>query len=335
MISTYLKMFSRNLKKQKLISAINLFGLTLGILSSLFIFEYVFYERSFDGYHEKGSRVCRVAYDRYQYGKLQWRTANSFNPTGNWLKENYSEVEEWGMVIRKYNITVGSENRVGDKVVFNETKTYYASNSLLGMFSIPIIEGSNLCLEQPNTVVISQRAAIRYFGKDRPIGQVLTVNDAEKYTVTAVFQDIPANSHLKSEFFFSLPTFVNARQNLNTNWRGDSYHTYLQLAEGVDPAEFCSRALPDMIAKNYLAVLNASQTRDEYYLQPICDIHLHSNIEYETEPPGNPKTTNILLGFALFLLLTWQWKSYQNLSFHQARLHQVIPLRLLLVLGHS
>jgi len=312
MILTYLKMFYRNLKKQKLISAINLFGLTLGILSSLFIFEYVFYERSFDGYHEKGSRVCRVAYDRYQYGKLQWRTANSFYPTGNWLKENYSEVEEWGMVIRKYNITVGSENRVGDKVVYNETKTYYASNSLLGMFSIPIIEGSNLCLEQPNTVAISQRAAIRYFGKDRPIGQVLTVNDAEKYTVTAVFQDIPANSHLKSEFFFSLPTFVNARQNLNTNWRGDSYHTYLQLAEGVDPAEFCSRALPDMIAKNYLAVLNASQTRDEYYLQPICDIHLHSNIEYETEPPGNPKTTNILLGFALFLLLV-AWINYVNL----------------------
>jgi putative ABC transport system permease protein len=312
MILTYLKMFFRNLKKHKLISAINLFGLTLGILSSLFIFEYVFYERSFDGYHEKGSRVCRVAYDRYQYGKLQWKTANSFYPTGNWLKENYSEVEDWGMVIRKYNITVRSENRVGDKVTYNETKTYYASNSMFGMFSIPIIEGSNLCLEQPNTVAISQRAAERYFGKDRPIGQLLTVNDTEKYTVTAVFQDIPANSHLKTEFFFSLPTFVNARQNLNTNWRGDLFHTYIQLAEGVNPTKFCNQALPDMIAKNYLTLLNASQTRDEYYLQPICDIHLHSNIEYETEPPGNPKTTNILFGFALFLLLV-AWINYVNL----------------------
>ena len=312
MFLNYLKMFLRNLKKHKLISAINLFGLTLGILSSLFIFEYVFYERSFDGYHEKGSRVCRVAYDRYQYGKLQWKTANSFYPTGNWLKENYSEVEDWAVVVRKYNITIGSENRVGDKVYYNETKTYYASNSLLRMFSIPIIEGSNLCLEQPNTVAISQRAAERYFGKDSPIGKVLTVNDAEKYTVTAVYQDIPANSHLKAEFFFSLPTFVNAKQNLNTNWKGDLYHTYIQLAKGIDPVKFCARAMPDMIAKNYGADLTAKQTRDEYYLQPLTDIHLHSNIEYETEPPGNSKTTNILFGFALFLLLV-AWINYVNL----------------------
>ncbi len=312
MFLNYLKIFARNLKKHKLISAINLFGLTLGILSSLFIFEYVFYELSFDGYHEKGSRVCRVAYDRYQYGKLQWKTANSFYPTGNWLKEHYSEVEDWTVLVRKYNLTIGCENRVGDKILYNETKTYYASNSLFSMFSIPIIEGRPSCLKQPNTVAISQLAAERYFGKESPVGRVLTVNDTEKYTVTAVFENIPANSHLKTDFFFSLPTFVNARPNLNTNWRGDLYHTYIQLARGVNPKEFCQRALPDMIAKNYGDDLKAKQIRDEYYLQPLPDIHLHSNIEYETEPPGNPKTTNILFGFAIFLLLV-AWINYVNL----------------------
>lgn len=312
MLSTYLKMFFRNLKKQKLISAINLFGLTLGILSSLFIFEYVFYERSFDGFRDNGSRVCRVAYDRYQYGKLQWRTANSFYPTGSWLKEHYSEVEDWAVLVRKYNITAGCENLAGDQLLFNEAKSYYATNSLFQMFSIPIIEGSNLSLERPNTVAISQRAAIKYFGKENPIGRLLIVNSTEKYTVTAIFEDIPANSHLQTDLLFSMPSFVSTRQNLNTNWRGDLFHTYIQLAEGVDHKAFCSRAFPDMIAQNYLTALNASQTRDEYYLQPICDIHLHSNIEYETEPPGNLKTTNILFGFALFLLLV-AWINYINL----------------------
>ena len=308
----YLKIFVRNLKKHRLISAINLFGLTLGILSSLFIFEYVFYERSFDDYHETGSRVCRVVYDRYQNEKLQWKTANSFYPTGAWLKDNYSEVQDWAVISRKYNITVNYENQVGDKIFYNEEKTYYATSSLFKLFTIPFIQGSESCLDQPNTVAISERAAGRYFGKESPIGKILIVNSTEKYTVTAVYRNIPSNSHLQTDFLFSLATFIATRQNLCTNWASDYFHTYILLAPGVEHNEFCKRALPDMIAKNYKEQLDASQTRDEFYLQPIPDIHLYSNIEYETEPPGNPKTMNILFGFAIFLLVV-AWINYVNL----------------------
>ena len=317
MFLNYLKIFLRNLKKHKLISAINLFGLTLGILSSLFIFEYVFYERSFDGYHEKGARVCRVVYDRYQYGKLQWKTANSFYPTGKWLKDNFSEVQDWAVISRKYNITVSYENPVGDKFFYNEAKTYYATSSLFNLFTIPFVQGSPTCLDQPNTVAISERTAGRYFGKESSIGKILTVNSTEKYTVTAVYKNIPSNSHLQTEFLFSLPTVIATRQNINTNWSYDYFHTYILLASGVDYKKFCDRALPDMIAKNYAANLNASQTRDQYYLQPIPDIHLFSNIEYETELPGNAKTTNILYGFAIFLLAV-AWINYVNLVTAQA-----------------
>ncbi len=308
----YLKIFVRNLKKHKLISAINLFGLTLGILSSLFIFEYVFYERSFDDFHEKGDRVCRVVYDRYQNEKLQWKTANSFYPTGRWLKENYGEVQDWAVISRKYNITVSYENPVGDKVFYNEEKSYYASSSLFNLFTIPLVQGSLTCLDQVNTVAISEQTAERYFGKENPIGKVLTVNSTEKYTVTAIYKNIPSNSHLQTDFLFSLPTITTARQNIDTNWSYDYFHTYILLAPGVDHLAFCARAMPDMIAKNYKNQLDASQTRDEYFLQPIPDIHLHSNIEYETEPPGNAKTTNILFGFALFLLAV-AWINYVNL----------------------
>ena len=311
MILTYLKIFVRNLKKNKLISAINILGLTIGILSSLFIFEYVFFERSFDDYHEKGSRVCRVVYNRYQNEKLQWETANSFYPTGKWLKDNYSEVQDWAVISRKYNITVSYENAVGDKVFYNETKTYYASNSLLDLFTIPLEEGGQNCLEQPNTVAVSKRAAKRYFGKEDPLGKVLVVNNSERYTVTAVYKNIPANSHLKTDFLFSFSTIV-APQNLENNWGNDYLHTYILLAPGVDHEVFCKRALPDMIANNYLTDLENSQSRDEYFLQPVPDIHLYSDIEYETEPPGNAKTMNILFGFAIFLLIV-AWINYINL----------------------
>jgi len=308
----FLKIFFRNLKKNKLISAINILGLTIGILSSLFILEYVYYERSFDSYHKNGSRVCRVVYDRYQYGKLQYKTANSFYPTGRWLKENYSEVQDWAVLVRKYNITISYENAVGSKIFYNESKTYYASNSLLQMFTIPLVEGGVNCLKQPNTVAVSKRAAERYFGSENPLGKVLTVDNTEKYTVTAVYQNIPANSHLQTDFLFSLPTYINPRSYANNDWGNDLYHSYLLLAPGVDPAKFCKRALPDMIAKNYQTYLTSTESRDEFHLQPIPDIHLKSNIEWETEPPGNQKTTNILFGFAIFLLIV-AWINYINL----------------------
>lgn len=308
----YLKIFFRSQRKHKVISVINLAGLTIGILSALFILEYVFFERSFDNYHEKGSRVVRVAYDRYQNGKLQWKTANSCYPIGQLLKDQYSEVEDWAVLVRKYNITVSYENVVGDKVFYNEAKNYYASNSLFNLFTIPLLEGGAKCIEQPNTVAISERAAQRYFGREDPLGKVLVVNNNERYTVTAVYRNIPANSHLQSDFLFSLTTYTNPRPQLNHEWRNDLFHTYLLMAPGVDPAEFCNRAMPDLIAQNYQDIVEAENIRDVYYFQPIPDIHLHSNIEYETEPPGNAKIMNILFWFAIFLLAV-AWINYINL----------------------
>ncbi len=308
----YLKIFVRNLKKHKVISLINIVGLCLGILSSLFIFEYVFYERSFDDYHENGDRVFRVVYDRYQYGKLQWKTANSFYPTGAWLKDNYSEVQDWMVISRKYNITVACENKAGDKVSYNEEKTYYTTNSIFHLFTIPLEKGDGTCLKNPSTVAISHRAAIRYFGEDDPIGKVLTVNSTEKYTVTAIFRDIPPNSHLQTDFLFSLSSFTASRPQLSANWGYDLFHTYILLAPGVDYLAFCKKAFPAMIAENYKESLDARDSRDEYFLQPLPDIHLHSNIEYETEPPGNAKMTSILYGFAIFLLIV-AWINYINL----------------------
>lgn len=313
---TFFKTFFRNQLKHKVVSAINLVGLTIGLLSALFIFEYVFFERSFDSFNEKADRVVRVAYDRYQDGKLQWKTANSFYPIGIWLKDNYSEVEDYAVLVRKYNISVSSENASGDKIILNEAKAYYATNSLFNLFTIPLIQGGSDCLTAPNTVVISESAARRYFGKDDPMGKVLTINNSETYTVTGVYKDIPANSHLKSDFFFSFQNIIDMRPGI-MNWFNDMYHSYLLLAPGVDYEEFCNTAMPQLIAQNYQSIIGPSNTQDIYYFQPISDIHLHSNIEYETEPPGNAKIVSILFGFAIFLLVI-ALINYVNLTTSQS-----------------
>jgi putative ABC transport system permease protein len=313
----FLKIFGRSLKRHKIITTINILGLVTGLLSSLFILEYVYFERSFDSYHQHVGQVYRVVYDRYQNEKIQWKTANSFYPTGKWMKENCAEVEDYTVISRKYNITVNYDDAVGNKVFYNEPKSYYATSSLFRLFTIPLVQGGENCLDQPNTVAISDKVAERYFGRENPIGKLLTVNATEKYTITAVYRDVPANSHLQTGFLFSLQTIISQRQWLQNNWSNDYFHTYLMLKPGTDAATFTRRAFPEMVAKNYKADLDASNTRDEFILQALPDIHLHSNIEYETEPPGNAKIVSILFGFALFLI-TVAWINYINLVTAQA-----------------
>lgn len=309
---TNLKLFYRNLKRDKLITIINVVGLVTGILSALFILEYVYYERSYDSHHEHADNIYRIAYNRYQGDKLLWETANCFFPTGKWMKDNYSEVVNHARITPKYHITVSHVDEAGNKVFYNELKAYYGTSSMFEVFTIPLFQGTKTCLEQPFTVAISKRAAKRYFGESDPIGKTLRVNGNEDYTVSGVYENVPKNSILKTDFLFSMETEYHRKPWLHTNWGYDYGTTYLQLKPEINYVEFCNKAFPAMIAANYKDRLDAQNKSDVFYLQPLRDIHLTSNIEYETEPPGNGKIITILWGFSIFLLIV-AWINYVNL----------------------
>lgn len=308
-----LKLFYRNLKRDKLISIINVVGLVTGLLSALFILEYVYYERSYDSHHTNAGNIYRLAYNRYDGGgKMMWETANSFFPAGGWLKDNYTEVVNQARITPNYNITISCTDAAGNKVFFNETKAFYGTASMFEVFTIPLVQGSDKGLDQPFTVAISQRAAQKYFGSGNPIGKQLKVNGKDVYTVCAVYENVPSNSIIKTDFLFSMETFYHFRPNLRTNWGYDYGTTYLQLKPGTDYLAFSETAFPKMIEENYKSRLDLVNQRDVFYLQPLRDIHLTSNIEYETEPPGNGTIITILWGFAIFLLVV-AWINYVNL----------------------
>jgi putative ABC transport system permease protein len=308
----FLKIFFRNILRHRLISGINILGLALGLLSTMLILEYVIYQRSFENYNSNASRVYRVAYNRYQEGKLQWKTANSFYPTGSYMKDNFGEVEDFAMISMKYNITVSYENQSNNKVFYNEEKTYYATSSIFNFFGIKLIAGKSDCLEEPNTVAISDHVAKKYFGNKDPLGERIWVNYNENYTVKAIYAAIPQNSHLRSDFLFSMKTLLSQQPYIINDWNYDYYHTYLMLKPGTDYRAFASKAFPSMIKKNYEQILASTNSRDEFYLQPIKDIHLKSNIEYETEQPVNGNMVAILFGFSVFFLFV-AWINYINM----------------------
>jgi putative ABC transport system permease protein len=308
----FIKIFLRNNTGHPVISGINVLGLVLGLLSTALTLEYVIYQRSFENYNTNASRVYRVAYNRYQEGKLQWKTANSFYPTGSYLKDNFGEVEDFAVISMKYNITVSYDNPSGNKVFYNEEKTYYATPPVFGFFGIALIAGTPDCLDEPNTVAISESIARKYFGNKNPLGERIRVNYTENYTVRAIYKTIAENSHLKSGFLFSLKTLLSQQPYIANDWNYDYYHTYLMLKPGTDYKAFTVKAFPSMISHNYQEILTSSNSNDEFYLQPIRDIHLKSNIEYETEQPVNGNMVAILFGFSIFFLIV-AWINYINM----------------------
>jgi putative ABC transport system permease protein len=310
-------LFIRTLFKNRVISSINLSGLVLGIFSTLLIVEYVFFERSFEGYNPVSTDVYRIAYNRYNNDGILYETANYFSPSGPYLKQTFPEVLNYVTMRRLFDITISYNKGNGNILSFNETKTYYTTPSVFDVFAIKLLTGNKDKLNEPYTVALSERSAKKMFGNENPIGKVISVNNKESYTVIGVYKNIPSNTHFKTDFIFSYQTRVVTQKGPIPNWRHDLYYNYIQLKPGTDYHKFAQVALHRMVQENYSKQLKDYGWRDEVFLQPVKDIHLQSKLEYETEPGGNSTIISLLFGFALFFLLV-AWINYINLVTSQS-----------------
>lgn len=307
-------------KRHKGLSFISMLGIILGHIVFFLIVSYAWYDKSYDKFHKNADNIYRISYSRYDQGTMQYNTANSFFPTGRYLKENCPGVSNYTTIARNYNITVSSDNTSNHPFYFNEEKAYYAAASFLSVFSYPVIKGNPNDLDRPNTVFITQNIAKKYFGEQDAIGKTIKVNGNTIYAVAGILKDLPSNTHLKFNFLFSLSTHINQLKNwidITDHWYGyDLFYTYIQLKEGADETAV-KKMLPSMVEKNYGDQLRGAKQRDIFAIQKVTDIHLYSNIEWETEKPGNGQAINILIGFAAFILLI-TWINYINLISSQA-----------------
>ncbi len=307
-------------KRNPGLSLISILGIVLGHVVFFLILSYCWYEKSYDRFHQHADQIYRVTYSRYNQGVLEYNTANSFFPTGRYLKENNPRVANYTTIVRNYNIVVGFNNAQNQPVFFNEEKAYYAPSSFLSMFSFPVLKGNSKDLDLPNTVFITQNIATKYFGGFDPIGKTIKINGSTIYKIAGVLQDLPSNSSLKFNFIFSLQTHLNQLKSwidVTNHWYGyDLFYTYVQLKDGV-PTSTLANMLPLMVQKNYGEKLTGAKQKDIFAIQPITQIHLNSNLEWETEKPGNGDAVNILLGFSIFVLLV-TWINNINLTTSQA-----------------
>ncbi len=310
MIKTYFKITLRNLWRNKLYSFINIFGLAMGIAAFLLILEYISFEKSVNLFHANASSVFRLLNE-----DVKGQTWPQVEP--GWAqkaKENFPEIKAYCRF--EEGIAQGIVRRADDKgESFRETNIGYADGNFFSFFSFTILEGNAAAFNRPNVVFISEAASLKYFAKEDPIGQTLTLYNQfgkSQFTVAGIY-NMPGNSDIKYDMVFSLETLKNPA-NLNGNdWakldnlNSQYINTWFKLREGADykKTEQKLTALRNQFKKDKDGV--------EFRLQPLANIHLAASLSDTYQTTGNLKYVYIL-GVIALLILVIAWFNYINLS---------------------
>ncbi|MEO9869783.1 ABC transporter permease [Ekhidna sp.] len=317
MFKNYIKTTFRTLAKNQVYSALNIFGLALGIAACLFIAQYVSYEYSYDKFHSNHENLYRVKYMVYRGGELDIDCAAAVPRVGPFMKENMPEVVDFA---RAFPISGVFEK---DNRQFREKRVQIADPAFLKIFDYPLIHGDvETALEGPNKVVITESIANKYFGRTDVVGEDINLYTwiEAKLEITGVTADVPNNSHLKYNFLISYETLNNQTRNddgtasSETAWGWYDFNTYVLLKEGTDPKAYDEK-FAEILYEERGEDFEKYDFKAEFPLQPIIDIHLYSNLLQESEPAeqGDGDTVFFLSIIAAFILII-AWINYINLS---------------------
>ncbi len=316
MIKNYLKIALRNLRKHKGYTFINITGLAVGLACCLLIVLFVRDELSYDRYHDNADRIYRITLDAL-LGEQEIHGPISPAPMAQALVNDFPEVVQATRLFtfRDKTLVRYEDNR------FVEERFFFGDSTFFEVFTFPFLQGDpETALVEPNTVVLTESTARKYFGQQNPIGQTLRVNERTDYEVTGVMADVPTNSHFHFDFLGSLGTLDNSR---NPMWVSNNFRTYFLLADGHSP-EALQAKFPAMV-KNYagpqveqflgitIDQFFASGGRFAFQIQALTDVHLHSQLDFEIEPNGDI-TYVYAFSIVAFLILLIACINFMNLA---------------------
>ncbi|MCE7994928.1 MAG: FtsX-like permease family protein [Roseivirga sp.] len=296
MFYNYFKSALRNIYKNKLQAFISIFGLTVGIGVSIIIALFVQDEFSYDKYHDNADRIYRVA-NNWKSGDNTTPWARTSTPLAPALEAEYAEIMEAVRVRKNPRTDLLAYNE--DK--FYENSLYFADADVFKIFSFGLEVGNpETALKDKYSIVLTRRMAEKYFGNDNPIGKVLKYNNTYDLKVTGILEEVPANSHFHFDFLADFETVKEVLgERRTTNWFWFDLQTYILVNEGTNPTlleekigELMGRKLPEEHAPKF-----------NYFLQPVTDIHLNSDLRDELEVNSSESTSYILITTAVFILL--------------------------------
>ncbi|MFZ5939073.1 MAG: FtsX-like permease family protein [Bacteroidota bacterium] len=303
MLRHYLKIGIRNALKHLNYAFINVFGLALGLTSFIFIMIYVADELSFDRFHAGYDRIYRVN-RLYNSNDINEDAATCSFPFAPALFDDYPDMVETYcrfFDFQRSSLLFEYQKSEEERIKFNEDWFYLADSNVFELFTFPLIEGDpKTALVRPNTVVISESTARRYFGSEPAMGKTLRIEEAAEVEITGIMKDLPLQSHFRIDILGSMSTFREILGGqLPQTWIWNPCWTYIKLKDKVKPEQLNAR-FPDFYLAHYPDFQNQDVT---LYLQPLKDIHLKSHHEYEMRPNGNITYIRILSMIAVFVLI--------------------------------
>ena len=298
MFKNYIKTAFRSLLKNKGFTAINVLGLALGLATCLLIVFYVIDELSYDRFNTKSDRIYRVNTD-IKYGGNTSSYAISPPPLSAALK-NFPEVEKAVRLIA----STGTVFKKGNQNII-ENQVAYADAGIFDVFTLPMVDGNpKNALSEPNTIVISEKAAQKYFNRTNVVGQNLFLGTENKnFKITGVIRNMPVQSHFYFDYFLSMPSLATSKDN---NWNNFSFSTYILFKEGTNPKNFETKL--NILTHQHFGLDNyAKMEKSGNYIRVnltrLTDIHLLSNRQYELGTNNSITYVYIFSAIALFVLL--------------------------------
>ncbi|MEP6684057.1 MAG: ABC transporter permease [Parafilimonas sp.] len=311
MFKNYFKVALRNLWKNKAFSAINIIGLASGLAVCLLIVLYVVDELSYDKYNVNADRIYRLDADIY-FNNTSAIFAEAPDPLALTLKREYPVVEEMVRVNYQNDILIKKNNQN-----VQDHNGAYVDSTFFKVFTIPMVAGNpTTALTEPNSIVIDETTAKKYFNTTNVLGKTLYVDNNTNCKITGVIKDIPKQSH----FHFH---FIRQRGKDNPSWLSNNTYNYILVQKGVSQAQmqrdvdatvdkYIGKDLADQLHSS-LKDLQSKGNHFIYHLMPLTDIHLHSNKQYEIEPNGDITYVYIFSVIAIFILLI-ACVNFMNLS---------------------
>jgi putative ABC transport system permease protein len=311
MLKNYLKVALRNLWKNKAFSAINILGLASGLAVCLLIVLYVVDELSYDKYNANADRIYRLDADIY-FNNTSAIFAVSPDPLALTLKREYPVVQEMTRINYEKDILIKKDNQN-----VQDQHCAYVDSTFFKVFTLPMIAGNAAtALKEPNSIILDETTAKKYFNSTDVIGKTLRVDNNADCKITGVIKDIPRQSH----FHFH---FIRPRGKDNDSWLSNNTFNYILVKPGVSRAEmqrdvdatvnkYIGRELEQQLHSS-LKDLQSKGNHFIYHMMPLTDIHLHSNKQYEYEVNGDVTYVYIFSVIAIFILLI-ACVNFMNLS---------------------
>ncbi len=301
MITNYLKLAFRFIRKSPLLSSINIFSLALGTAACILIFLFIKEERDFESFHTQKDQIYRLNEIQSFPGTNTQHVALSMPAMGPRIKADYPEVQQYTRFApRGKNLFQKGDQR------FTVDQMAVVDSTFLAIFDFPLKAGNReTALNEPNSILITESVADLFFGSEDPLGDNLRMGE-DVFKITGILEDVPENSHLQFDVLLSLTTITRESPGFNEIVGNNFLNTYVVMDPSTDIEAFNAK-MPDFLSR-LMPPDEDGDVNDFYqlYLQPLDDVHLasmHVEHDYQNYRKFNGAFLNIFTLIGIFILL--------------------------------